>query len=122
MTELGPCPFCASTRVEVESSPEEGWTRMRCGTCGARGPIGDSETMAERLWRFRIYDCVWCGSSNVETHVMWGIGKMHQIRCWSCGRKTDFHASGMQAFAEWRDGWLEDRDPAKRIPAEEVKE
>lgn len=55
-----PCPFCGKQwpdteiyAVQEEDGDYEGtWEtwQMECESCGARGPTGDSETEAVRLW------------------------------------------------------------------------
>ncbi len=43
-----PCPFCGSTGVAVVGS------FVRCGTCGAAGPFGNSEAEAVERWNVRV--------------------------------------------------------------------
>ncbi len=43
-----PCPFCGSSGVAVVGS------FVRCGTCGAAGPFGNSEAEAVERWNVRV--------------------------------------------------------------------
>ncbi len=45
--QMLPCPFCGSPGVAVVGS------FVRCGTCGAAGPFGNSEAEAVERWNAR---------------------------------------------------------------------
>jgi len=47
-----PCPFCASTRTELEEVDTGAWM-VECLDCHATGPIGRSEVAAVGNWNKR---------------------------------------------------------------------
>lgn len=125
MTDLKPCPFCASTDTRMESIADGQWmdTHVRCNHCGSRGPTSLSEVEAEKRWQFRIYECAWCGSSQITMRTNWRIdGEFYQVKCKACGRETDHYVSERQAFAEWHMDWLMDKDPVRKFYTEEDEE
>ncbi len=46
--QMLPCPFCGSPGVAVVGS------FVRCGSCGAAGPFGNSEAEAVERWNVRV--------------------------------------------------------------------
>lgn len=49
-TELKPCPFCNSRKVELHS--HGGWWYVDCNECAASGPFKfDGKAKAVRMWQ-----------------------------------------------------------------------
>ena len=46
------CPFCAAANAHPLEVDADGWALV-CGSCGAIGPIGQSEAKAVLLWNNR---------------------------------------------------------------------
>lgn len=45
------CPFCGETDSEVVAAEFEGYKRrVECFSCGATGPLGETEDRAVELW------------------------------------------------------------------------
>lgn len=49
--KLEPCPFCASTNIEVNSL--QNFIFVECGNCQAMGPTGDFGQQAVKAWNMR---------------------------------------------------------------------
>lgn len=56
--QLRSCPFCGNTELisdleEVPQNIRESVWIIICGECGTRGPWGNDEKEAEKLWNIR---------------------------------------------------------------------
>ena len=72
MTELLPCPFCASDDVRIAVTMHESWYYGECESCGGRTDYYDSQDEAIAAWNTRAertcenpcsvgFECSECG-------------------------------------------------------------
>lgn len=53
------CPFCGNTDSEVVAAEFEGYKRrVECFSCGATGPLGETEDQAVELWNAPRYSAM----------------------------------------------------------------
>ena len=53
MTDLKPCPFCASDNVRIAVTMHESWYYGECESCGGRTDFCDSQAEAIAAWNAR---------------------------------------------------------------------
>lgn len=48
--EIQPCPFCKSTFVSIVRNAISGFSKVRCASCEASGPLCGDNVKAVKTW------------------------------------------------------------------------
>ena len=107
MSELKPCPFCGSKRVDVRQEFSCTPYQALCEDCGAE-LWRDTFIEAVKAWNTRHDEddpkpCPKCGSTNIGVFHLTEVHGLEwfRIECRDCKTRTSSRNSLSEALAEW---------------------
>ena len=101
MTEYTPCPFCASTAMELRHNENlAGMETIGCRNCGARGPHVETARHATAAWNTRALSQALPAPGEVEANL-----EAQRQAIEACARIADIHAEPTDTPEDFTQGY-----------------